>query len=175
MRIPFCLDPLLHIYNSSLITGVFPEAWKNSVVRPIPKSHDSVTLSYLRPIATPPFLSKLLEKICAEQIVRFLDNHNLLSKFQSGFRRDHSTTTALAHVSDRVLTAIDNKQLSAIITLNFSKAFDTIGHELLLSKMHKFGIKDVALSWFRSYLTNRTQQVIVTTPKLALSAPRHTV
>lgn len=168
--------PLLHICNFSLTTGVFPTAWKNSVIRPIPKSRDRpLALNNLRPITTPPFLSKILEKMCADQLVRFLNSHNLLSKFQSGFRRDHSTTTALAHISDRVLKAIDKKHLSAIVTLDFSKAFDTIGHDLLLAKLHKLGITDVALSWFRSYITRKTQQVLITMSRPVMLTPQQTV
>lgn len=128
MCIPHILDPILYILNCSLSSEIFPSLWKRSIVIPI----YNPTSSSFRPISLPLFLSKLLERICFSQFNSFFSKRKGISTFQSGFRKLHSTTTALLHIADLVLHSFDRILLPILIVLDFSKAFDTINHEFFL-------------------------------------------
>ena len=80
-------------------------------------------------------------------------------KYQFGFRKDHSTELAILEITDSLKNSIDNNRITCGVFLDFSKAFDTVSHEILLRKLHKYGVRGIALDWFTSYLTNRTQYV----------------
>ena len=94
------------------------------------------------------------------QLMSHLNRHNLFSSFQSAYRPGHSNETALLNVVNDVL-AMDEGKLSVLVLLDLSAAFDTIGHGILLHRLHVFGIQDTTLSWFRSYLT-KTFQIVST-------------
>jgi len=167
---PTCLDPLLFILNSCLTKGTFPSAWKHSTVLPLPKVSNPSSFTSLRPISLPPFLSKILERIIFTQLNHFLCNNKIIHDFQSGFRKHFSTTTSLLHLSDSVLRAFDNHSLSALVALDFSKAFDTVNHDLLLAKLRYYNLSNLAISLLRSFLLNRSQSVLVRNPLPLLSS-----
>ena len=91
----------------------------------------------------------------------FLRKHNLLHKTQSGFRAQHSCETALINIIDLWLNAIDNGKMIGVVLVDFKKAFDLVDHQILIKKLEIYGIKDGALQWFNTYLTNRKQQVSI--------------
>ena len=104
------------------------------------------------------FLSKVSERIVLSQLNEHLDHNNLLSPLQSAYRPKHSTETALLRIVNDLLTAMDNNKICILTLLDLSVAFDTIDHQILLTRLqHYFGISGPALSWFSSYLCNRTQ------------------
>ncbi len=108
------------------------------------------------------FLSKVIEKIAAGQLLEHLANNNLEEPFQSAYKRYHSAETALLKVQNDILVAIDNRKCVVLLLLDMSAAFDTVDHELLLQRMFKrFGIDGQVLKWFQSYLQNRTQSVVI--------------
>lgn len=161
LSIPGRLDSFLPILNSCLTKSVFPSAWKRFIVRPIPKVSQPSSLTSSHPISLPPFLSKILERIMFDQLNQFLQANSTIPECQSGFRQHFSTTTSLLHLSDSVLRAFDVGSLSALVALDFSKAFDTINHELLIAKLHHYNLSDTALSLFRSFLAHRVQLVLI--------------
>ena len=111
---------------------------------------------------TCPLCQKLIEKLVLDQRFRHLDRMNLLHSFQSAYRPKHSTETALLRVFNDLLTASDPGSISVLTLLGLSAAFDTIDHSILLTRLEStFSIRDLALSFFRSYLQDRTQVVTV--------------
>ena len=112
-----------------------------------------------RPISLLPVLSKIAERLAHKQFVDYLTLSKKLSIYQSGNRKLHSTETALLHVTDELLKAMDDKKASILVLLDMSKAFDSIRHDIMLSKLLKIGVSPPALDWFRSYLCHRSQTV----------------
>ena len=91
----------------------------------------------------------------------YLNENNILYKYQSGFRTKHSTDTCLSLLNDNILTGIDNGMLTGMILIDLKKAFDTIDHEIFFSKIVHLGFSQATISWYKSYLTNRTLLVNV--------------
>ena len=118
-----------------------------------------------------PFLSKILEKVVAKQITSHLERNSLSARFQSGFRRYHSTETAVLRIANDILSSNDSGKVTALILLDLSAAFDTIDHEILLNRLTTdVGVSGIALSWFKSYLSGRTQ-VVSCADQLSSSRP----
>ena len=150
------------IFNLSIKKGEYVDEWKKAWVIPIYKSDDRLKCENYRPISILPIVSKILERCVFNQIYKFLNDNSLLSKHQHGFRPKHSTLTALTQMCDTLYENMDNGQLSGIVFLDIRKAFDSIDHNILLDKLKdQFGISDIELRWFESYLTNREQVCIV--------------
>ena len=155
---------ILAIINSSLTSGIFPSNFKHAIVHPLLKkpSLDPSVPSNFRPISKLPFLSKILEKTVSTQLISFMNNNQLFEKFQSGFRSLHSTETALVKVSNDLLLTSDSGHYSILILLDLSSAFDTVDHDILISRLKNLvGISDVALDWLTSYLSNRSFSVML--------------
>lgn len=147
------------VVNQSLVEGQVPSYFKDARVQPLLKktSLDQETLNNYRPISKVPFLAKMLEKVVLNQLSTFLNNNNIFDKFQSGFRPQHSTETALLKVTNDLLLSVDSGNCAALVLLDLSAAFDTVDHGILLERLRLWvGIRGIALSWFTSYLQGRT-------------------
>ena len=155
----YLIPALCHIFDFSLQRGVFPQVWKKAKVLPIPKVSSPTEPKDYRPVSILCVLAKALEKIVHKQMSEYLKEFNIVNCCQSGFRKEHSTITALAYVTDSIRESIDNRELSLLILYDFSKAFDRVDHKLLLAKLRQIGFSPFALLWFESYLSNRLQQV----------------
>ena len=104
-------------------------------------------------------LSKVFEKVMYNRLLHFINELNILYKFQFGFRKDCSTHMALITLMDKLITALENGEFTIGVFLDFSKAFDTINHKILFDKLYHYAIRGVALTWCKSYLSNRYQYV----------------
>ena len=150
------LPIIVLIINKSLELGEVPECMKKAVVKPLLKKHnlDPLECKNYRPVSNLSYLSKLLERVVAEQLVSHLDSNNYLDKFQSAYRIGFSTETALLKVVNDALVTVNSGNLVLLVLLDLSAAFDTINHNLLLERLTSIsGIKENALKWFSSYLT----------------------
>ena len=155
----FLVKPLTHICNSSLSQGIFPEQLKIANVIPLYKSDDSILFNNYRPVSVLCVVSKIFEKIMYNRVTTFLEMFQILHGNQYGFRKKSSTHVALLTFIDKVIQAIENGEYAIGVFLDFSKAFDTVDHKILLDKLDHYGIRGCALSWFRSYLSHRFQYV----------------
>ena len=151
--------PLAHIINCSLKCGIFPPDLSIAKVAPIYKSGSKDSFDNYRPISVLPAISKIFEKCVYSQIMEHLDKNNLLSIHQFGFRKKRSTDLASVYFIDAIRKAMDQGKLTGAIYIDLSKAFDTIGHNVILEKLPRYGITGIPQQWICSYLFRRYQRV----------------
>lgn len=161
MCFPAIISPITHIVNECLRLSIFPSVWKIAKIYPLNKVQPPSSFGDLRPLSILPVLSKVLERVMVEQLNNHVENNNILPKYQSGFRAGYSCSTALLNIVDDILCAHDKNMVTAVVLLDFSKAFDTINHQLLFSKLHYIGLSDNAIKMFRSCFEDRFQCVEV--------------
>ena len=173
----------LAVFNNSLVSGVFPSVYKSALVKPILKKIllDPNDLRNYCPVSNLSFLSKVLERIVLSQLNEHLNHNNFLSPLQSAYRPNHSAETALLRIVNYLLirpnhsaetallrivnyllTAVNNNKICLLTLLDLSAAFNTIDHQIFLTQIQQsFGMFGSALSWFLSYLCNRTHAVTI--------------
>ena len=167
MTLPVTLPYITHMFNSVLLSTVYPELYKKSKVFPVHKKSTKYELKDHRGIHVLPALSKSLEKVMKWQITSYVNGHKLLFKFQSGYRNKYSTTTALLKVTHDIREnlhqrALGKKFISILLLLDFSSAFDLVNHRLLIRKLRRnFFFSESAIDLIKSYLTNRCQSVMI--------------
>ena len=171
-RIAGIVAPVLtDMSNMSMQLGDFPQMHKRSVVFPRlkkPNLNADDANSY-RPISNLTFISKFIERLVAARFVQHAEYYKLFPQNQSAYRRFHSTETAVISVMNDIIRSIDRGDITALVLLDLSSAFDTVDHQTLIDVLQKrFAVDGIALNWFQSYLTNRTQQFSV---EDVLSAP----
>ena len=159
--LPTFISSFTHVVNLSLEYGIMPDSCKIAMVTPIHKSGELDDPGNYRPISILPLLSKTIEHFVNLQLTQYLDERGLISKNQYGFRKDHSTTYLMLDLFDRIYSSKGKNNHPGIIFLDIKKAFDTVNHSILLSKLQHYGIKNIALRWFESFLTGRKQQTRV--------------
>jgi hypothetical protein len=151
--------PLTHIFNKSIESCMVPSLFKQAKVKPLFKKGNPCLASNYRPISILPVLSKVLEKLINNQIMAYLEENQLLNPLQFGFRKNKSTKDAILEFTNDTLMALNRGMCVLGIFIDFSKAFDTIDHQILICKMKNLGFSDCSLRWFSSYFTNRSQIV----------------
>ena len=159
LSLPRLRNVILYLINLSLMQGIFPDELKIANVIPLFKADDSMKFNNYRPVSLLTIFSKLFEKAMNNRLIDFLETFKILYKKQFGFRKDHSTHMAHMILVDNLIKAMENGDYVLEVFLDFSKAFDTVNHTILLSKLHHYGIRGVAYKWFESYLQNRQQFV----------------
>lgn len=153
--------PVTYIVNLSLSKGIVPNDFKLARVVPLYKKGDKKFEGNYRPVSILPVFSKVFERIVYNQMYKYLMDHNLIFENQSGFRSRYSTDTALTSLADRIKQNTDNGLYTGMVLLDLQKAFDTVDHKILLSKLKAVGSEQGVVTWFDSYLSGRNQVVDV--------------
>ena len=138
-------EPLQMIFNASFLTAIVPDRFKLARVIRVFKKGSQVSLSNYRPISLLSVFNKLLEKLVFNRFSNYLEKRELIYSKQFGFRSRHSTVHAVLSIIDKVQKAIEDREYSCGIFLDFSKAFDTVNHEIFLTKLEFYGIRVVLL------------------------------
>ena len=147
---------LVKIINQSFAEGVVPNVAK---IIPFYKSGDKNTLGNYRPVAILPLFSKIWEKLFYDRLMKFLDRHNILYTHQYGFRPKYSIDYAVMSLQNYIIKEFEKGNYTIGIFLDLSKAFDTLDKNLLLNKLHSYGIRGIPNKWINSYLSDRNQHV----------------
>ena len=151
--------PIAQLCNLSLSSSSFPSCCKTAKLKPLFKKGSKTDPQNYRPISLLPIISKVIERVVHNQTNSFLTKNKVLYNFQSGFRNKHSTDSCLSYLNDKILKGFDSGLLTGMILIDLQKAFDTIDHEVLFKKLSYMRFSPKTISWFKSYLSNRTFKV----------------
>ena len=153
---------LAYMYNSCLQQSIFPKLWGSSTVTPIPKTNkNSSDPKDWRPISQIALPGKILEKIIHSQITFYLDVNNILSDNQYGFRKERSTSLAIFDVLKNLHENWNENAFSGCVFIDFSRAFDSIDHSILVEKLKLYGFDENSLKFMQNYMSNRVQRTTV--------------
>lgn len=170
------LAPVLcSLINLSIANSTFPDSLKLARVVPLFKGGDSSCLGNYRPISILNIFSKILEKHVYKHLYSYLERANILNDNQFGFRHSRGTTQAILRHVGFIYENLDKSSIVFSLYLDLQKAFDSVDHGILLNKLSFYGIRGVALEWFRSYLSNRRQYVNVNDKNSCLRYLTHSV
>ena len=158
----FFSELISRLANLSFAEGIFPTTYKTAAVLPLlkkPSLDPSIPANH-RPISNLNNISKILERLFFLRFYPHVSASPNFDPMQSAYRKSHSTETALNHTFDRIYRSADQSQPTLLVSLDLSAAFDTIDHNILLSRLStSFGVSGTALAWLSSYLNNRSQIV----------------
>ena len=156
------ITPILHIiFNHSLSTNSLPSDWLKANICPVFKKGNHSSVSNYRPISLTSICAKVMEHIIYHSIINHLNENNILIENQHGFRSNHSCITQLITLTEDISFALDHQKQIDIILLDFSKAFDTVPHQRLMTKLRYYGINGSTYNWIQTWLTQRTQCVVL--------------
>ena len=150
--------PLKFLFNQSINQGKFPQSLKSARIIPIYKKGSKSDVNNYRPISLLNIFSKIIEKLMKYFLIEYIDSSNILSPHQYGFQSGKSTQDALVKFSNLVYNQLDQSNHVLSIFIDFTKAFDTVPHHILLKKLEFYGIRGNLNKWFKDYLSNRSQQ-----------------
>ena len=151
--------PFSDICNMSFTEGVFPHKNKIAKVIPSHKKGSTKDVNNYRPISLLSTFSKIMEKLMASRLTKYLELYEIIYPKQFGFRSGYSTSHSLISIIETVKKTMEDKKYGCGVFIDLKKAFDTVNHEILLQKLEHYGIRGVPLLWFKSYLSNRKQFV----------------
>lgn len=162
MNLPYiALCALVRAINWSFSVGNFPQCLKKALVTPLFKGGDTELCSNYRPISLLPTLAKIVERLVKKRMLHFLQRHNLLNMSQFGFQHSKSTKDAIFAFLQTLYCGLNEGEVAAAVFCDLTKAFDCVNHRVLLSKLEVYGFRGRSLAWFASYLSGRSQSVIV--------------
>ena len=146
-----------HLINCSFTTGIFPRNWKIANVVPLFKGGNRNFVGNYRPVSLLQLSSKIIERIVHNGISTYMENNQYLDDKQGGFRKKHSTIGTIANLTNDISNGINNRDITLTCFIDMAKAFDTVNHKILLSKLARLGIGNMLLKWIENYLSLRKQ------------------
>ena len=152
---------LVFLFNLSFASCVFPDRWKVATIIPLFKGGDRFQVGNYRPVSLLPLPGKIIEKVVHNKMSKYLEEHKILTDLQGGFRRGHSTVATIADLTDEIFDGINKGNFTASVFIDLRKAFDTVNHTILSSKLEMYGIRDTNRDWCTNYLTGRKQKTSV--------------
>ena len=155
----YLLELLEIIFNKSLLEGKFPQLMKIAEVIPLYKCKEKHLSSNYRPISLLITISKILEKYVYKRMYDHLEQTKQLYKSQYGFHTKHSCVNAVSELVGEIVKANDSNKYTISVFLDLSKAFNTLKHKILFTKLEQYGISGPCLDWFKSYLGKRSLQI----------------
>ena len=153
--------PLTMFWNKSFGTGKIPEVLKTQFITPIFKGGDRTDPANYRPVSLTSHIMKTFERVMRTNLVQHLEENQLISRNQHGFRKKRSCMTQLISHIEQIYQALNNDNEVDVIYLDFAKAFDKVDHQVLMAKLHHYGIHGKVLEWIRQFLVDRKQAVVV--------------
>ena len=154
-------EPLTKLFNMSMTTGRLPKDWTRAHITPIYKKGPKNLPNNYRPVSLTSFIVKIMERLIHQELPQFFTNNNKLISSQHGFRSKHSCQTQLLESAHQWAKALDQKSSVHVIFLDFSKAFDTVPHMKLCTKLDNIGIRGDILNWIRAFLSDCQQRVLL--------------
>ena len=145
--------PLAQLFNYTFLFGIFPASLKIAKIVLMYKSGDKSYISNYRPISILSPISKILKKLIYVRSINFFNKHSVLLPMQDGFRVNHLASHALTDVLTLLYGNINDENYNALLLLDLKKAFDTVNHKTLLTKLEHYGIRESTLDLFASFLT----------------------
>ena len=164
----YLASPLTHILNSFIKNNSYPHAWKLSRVVPLPKTNHPITIADYRPISIQTCMSKIFEKVVLSQLLEFIEAKQIYKSTVTGFRKGFNTGTALLKFRDDIKRAMKSGEITLAVMVDFSKAFDTVGHDVIIKKLSGLGFSKDFLTWTFCYLSGREQFVQIDDRKSAI-------
>lgn len=154
-------QPITFLFNQSVTSGKFPKSLKLARIIPLHKKGPKTDINNYRPISLLNIFSKIFEKLMKAHLISFMKENDILSKTQYGFQQGRSTIDALIKFSSEIYSQLDKSKFLLSIFVDFSKAFDTVPHDLLLRKLDFYGIRGIIHEWFADYLANRSHTTMI--------------
>ena len=139
--------------------NLFPSDYKTAKLKPLYKKGFKINPENFRPISLLALISKVIERIVYGQVDNVLLQNNISYIYQSGFKKNYSTDLCLSYLSDKMLKDFNKGLFTGMILIDLQKTFDTINHEIFLGKLHAIGFSVKTVTWFKSYLSDRTFKV----------------
>ena len=154
-------QPVADLFNESMDSGVVPASWRTANVTPIFKKGDKRNPGNYRPVSLTSTLGKLMEKIVRDEVNKHMTSNKLYSPHQHGFKKGKSCGTQLLEVSEDWTSLLDDDNSIDCIYLDYKKAFDSVPHQRLMTKVYAYGIRGKLWNWIKAYLHDRSQQVVI--------------
>ncbi|CAM4546156.1 unnamed protein product [Caretta caretta] len=154
-------EPLAIIFENSWRTGEVPDDWKKANVVPIFKKGKKEDPGNYRPVSLTSVPGKIMEQVLKESILKHLHERKVIRNSQHGFTKGRSCLTNLIAFYDEIIGSVDEGKAVDVLYLDFSKAFDTVTHSILVSKLKKYGLDECTIRWVESWLDCRAQWVVI--------------